>query len=196
MPRQVDHDQRRGELSRAVWRLVGERGLDGLTLRSVAAAAGCTTGRVAHYFRDKNALLSHARDVMHRRMAARIDELPAQPDARARLRAVVQQGLPLDPDRALDATVWAHFLLAARTDPELRAQHTVRHESWVRRLTGLLGEVYAGEGRPAPSDLELRARSLAMGIDGLALHAVATPESYPAEVVTRLVDTQLEGVLP
>lgn len=196
MPRQVDHDQRRGELSRAVWAVVGERGLDGLTLRSVAAAAGCTTGRVAHYFKDKNALLTHARDVMHRRMAARIDALPAQPDARARLRAVALEGLPLDQDRALGSTVWAHFLLAARTDPELREQHAVRHESWVRRLTGLLGDVYAEDGRPAPPDLELRARSLAMGIDGLALHAVATPEAYPAETVTRLVDTQLKGVLP
>ena len=66
MPRQVDHDERRQELSTAVWRVVSERGLDGLTLRSVAAAAGCTTGLVAHYFADKNALLTHARDVMDR----------------------------------------------------------------------------------------------------------------------------------
>lgn len=138
MPRQVNHDQRRRELSAAVWQIVSEQGLDGLTLRAVAAAAGCTTGRVAHYFRDKNALLTHARDLMHRRMAARIDALPEQSDARTRLRAVVREGVPLTDDGRLGSTVWAYFLLAARTDPALRAEHTVRHESWVRRLTGLL----------------------------------------------------------
>src|SRR5258705_4973280 len=138
MPRQVDHDVRRGELSLAVWRVVSEHGLDGLTLRSVAAAAGCTTGRVAHYFKDKQALLTHARDVMHRRMAARIDALPPQPDARARLRAVLLEGLPLDGDRMLGSTVWAHFLLAARTDPVLRNEHTLRHERCVARLNSLL----------------------------------------------------------
>lgn len=35
-----------------------------------------------------------------------------------------------------------------------------------------------------------------MGVDGIAPHAVATPESYPPEVVAGLVDTQVEGVLP
>lgn len=192
MPRQVDHDQRRRELSHAVWRVVRERGLDGLTMRAVAAAAGCTTGRVAHYFRDKNALLTHARDVMHRRMAARIDALPPEPDARARLRAVLLEGLPLDDDRVLGSTVWAHFLLAARTDPELRAQHTLRHESWVRRLTGLLREVYAEAGAPAPDDIDVRVRALIACLDGLALSAVATPDAYPPDLVARVIDEQLD----
>jgi TetR/AcrR family transcriptional regulator, transcriptional repressor of bet genes len=195
VPRQVDHDQRRRELSGAVWQIVSERGLDGLTLRAVAAAAGCTTGRVAHYFADKNALLTHARDVMHRRMAARIDALPEQPDARARLRAVVLEGLPLDADRALGSTVWAHFLLAARTDPALRVEHTVRHERWVRRLTGLTGAVYADAKRSAPPDLDRRVRALIACLDGLALSAVATPESYPPELVEQIIDTQLDLML-
>jgi TetR/AcrR family transcriptional repressor of bet genes len=192
VPRHVDHDQRRGEMSQAVWRVVRERGLEGLTMRSVAAAADCTTGRVAHYFSDKNALLTHARDVMHRRMAARIDALPPQPDARARLRAVLLEGLPLDDDRVLGSTVWAHFLLAARTDPELRAQHTMRHEAWVRRLTGLLRDVYAGAATPPPDDLDVRVRALVACLDGLALSAVATPDAYPPELVARVIDKQLE----
>lgn len=192
MPRHVDHDQRRGELSQAVWRVVRERGLEGLTMRSVAAAAGCTTGRVAHYFRDKNALLTHARDVMHRRMAARIDALPPLPDARAKLHAVLLEGLPLDEDRALGSTVWAHFLLAARTDPELRAQHTVRHEAWARRLTGLLRDVYAEAGAPPPDDLDVRVRALIACLDGLALSAVATPDAYPPDLVARVIEKQLD----
>jgi AcrR family transcriptional regulator len=192
VPKQVDHDGRRLELSTAVWRVVSERGLDGLTLRSVAQAAGCTTGLVSHYFADKNALLTHARDVMHRRMAARIDALPPQQGARARLRAVVLEGLPLDADRVLTSTFWVHFLLAARTDPRLRREHEVRHASWVRRLTGLLRDVYAEAGDPPPDDLDLRVRDLIAAADGLALYAVATPESYPPRLVERIIDGHLD----
>jgi AcrR family transcriptional regulator len=195
VPKQVDHDQRRRELSSAVWQVVSEHGLDGLTLREVATAAGCTTGRVAHYFQHKNALLTHARDVMHRRMAARIDALPEQPDARTRLRAVVLEGLPLDADRRLGSTVWAHFLLAARTDTALLAEHTVRHESWVRRLTGLLRDAYTEMSVTVPADLDLRVRGLVACIDGLALCAVATPDSYPPDLLERVLDTQLDLLL-
>ena len=198
MPRQVDHDERRAQLSLAVWHVVVEQGLDGLTLRSVAAAAGCTTGRVAHYFKDKQALLTHARDVMHRRMAARIDALPSQPDARARLRAVLLEGLPLDGDRMLGSTVWAHFLLAARTDPVLRKEHTLRHERWVARLTGLLRSAYEEStvDGVADGEVEGRVRCLVACLDGLALSAVATPGAYPPEMVERVIDVQLNLLIP
>jgi AcrR family transcriptional regulator len=198
VPRQVDHDERRAQLSLAVWRVVRQHGLDGLTLRSVAAEAGCTTGRVAHYFKDKQALLTHARDVMHRRMASRIDALPPQADARARLRAVLLEGLPLDGDRMLGSTVWAHFLLASRTDPLLRKEHTLRHERWVARLTGLLRTAYteSNVGTVDDGELDERVRCLVACLDGLALSAVATPEAYPPELVERVIDVQLNLLIP
>ncbi|WP_203694074.1 TetR/AcrR family transcriptional regulator [Catellatospora coxensis] len=191
MPRQVDHDERREQLSAAVWHVVSEHGLDGLTLRAVGDAAGCTTGRVAHYFRDKNALLTHARDVMHRRMAARIDALGDFDSPRDRLRAVLQEGVPLDEERRLNSTIWAYFLMAARTDPVLLAEHVVRHESWIRRLTGLLRDAYA----VPPDDLELRARNLVALLEGLALCGVATPDLYPPDLLVRAVDNHLDLLL-
>ncbi|MFC7244359.1 TetR/AcrR family transcriptional regulator [Catellatospora aurea] len=191
MPRQVDHDERREQLSAAVWQVVSERGLDGLTLRAVGDAAGCTTGRVAHYFRDKNALLIHARDVMHRRMAARIDALGDFDSPRELLRAVLREGVPLDEERRLNSTIWAYFLMAGRTDPVLLAEHVVRHESWIRRLTGLLRDAYA----VPPEDLELRARNLVALLEGLALCGVATPDLYPPDLLVRAVDNHLDLLL-
>lgn len=191
MPRLVDHDERREQLSAAVWQVVSEHGLDGLTLRAVGDAAGCTTGRVAHYFRDKNALLTHARDVMHRRMAARIDALGDFDSPRERLRAVLREGVPLDEERRLNSTIWAYFLMAARTDPVLLAEHVVRHESWIRRLTGLLRDAYA----VPPDDLELRARNLVALLEGLALCGVATPDLYPPDLLVRAVDNHLDLLL-
>ncbi|MBV1855299.1 TetR/AcrR family transcriptional regulator [Catellatospora tritici] len=194
MPRVVDHEQRRAELSLAVWQVVGERGLDGLTLRAVAEAGGCTTGRVAHYFADKEALLAHARDIMHRRMTERIEALPVGVGPRERLRAVLLEGLPLDAERLLLTTVWAYFLIAAHSSAVLRAEHDRRHASWIERLTGLLRAAYP---RP-PADLDLRVRGLVALLDGLAVYAVTTPHTYPPELLVRTLDNHLDllGVMP
>jgi AcrR family transcriptional regulator len=191
VPKLVDHDERREQLSAAVWRVVSEHGLDGLTLRAVAQAAGCTTGRVAHYFHDKNALLTHARGLMHRRMAARIDALPDFASPRERLRAVLHEGVPLDDERRLNSTIWAYFLMAARTDPQMLAEHVVRHESWIRRLTGLLRDAYA----VPPADLKLRACGLVALVEGLALCGVATPDLYPPKLLIRAIDSHLDLLL-
>lgn len=194
MPRQVDHVQRRSEISGAVWQVVSESGLEGLTLRAVAAAAGCTTGLVTHYFRDKKALLAHARSVMHRRMADRIDAMPLRyADPRAHLYAVAEQALPLDEERHLEAVVWSSFLLTTRTDPGLLREHSVSHASWVRRLTVLVRAALPGE--PEPGDLQERVRALVVCLDGLALNAVIDPDAYPPDLQRRVLDRQLDLIL-
>ncbi|MGH3177968.1 MAG: TetR/AcrR family transcriptional regulator, partial [Streptosporangiaceae bacterium] len=50
MPKVVDHAARRAELVDAAWRVIAEEGLEAATMRRIAEAAGCTTGRVTHYF--------------------------------------------------------------------------------------------------------------------------------------------------
>ncbi|MFF2626774.1 TetR/AcrR family transcriptional regulator [Kitasatospora griseola] len=193
MPKQVDHAQRRSEISAAVWLVVSESGLEGLTLRAVAAAADCTTGRVMHYFPDKKALLAHARSVMHHRMAERIDAMPAGGTAREALYAVAEQALPLDEERRLEAAVWSHFQLAGRADPELIREHAASHASWVRRLTEL---VDAALPVPLePPDLHRRVRALVACLDGLALNAVTDPDAYPPDLQQQVLETQLDLVL-
>ena len=57
MPKIVDHDARRQELIEASWRVIAAEGLEGVTMRKIAAEAGCTTGRLTHYFADREALI-------------------------------------------------------------------------------------------------------------------------------------------
>ncbi|NUP73233.1 MAG: TetR family transcriptional regulator, partial [Sinomonas sp.] len=60
MPKIVDHDQRRLELVDALWRIVAERGLDGATMREIAAEAGFANGALKPYFPTKDRLLDFA----------------------------------------------------------------------------------------------------------------------------------------
>lgn len=66
VPRQVDHAQRRTEISHAVWAVVARNGLDAVSLRTVAAEAGISAGRVQHYFATKDEMVLEAAREMAR----------------------------------------------------------------------------------------------------------------------------------
>lgn len=72
MPRLVDHDERKSVLAHAVWTLVARNGLEAVSLRSVAAEAGVSMGRVQYYFATKDELLLHSLEYAHRQMESRI----------------------------------------------------------------------------------------------------------------------------
>jgi AcrR family transcriptional regulator len=57
MPKIVDSEQQRREISAQAAHWIATRGLETLSLRNVAAAHGCSKGMVQHYFADKEELL-------------------------------------------------------------------------------------------------------------------------------------------
>jgi AcrR family transcriptional regulator len=176
MPRQRDVVAQRELLSGAVWQVLAESGLPGLTVRAVAARAGCTSGLVMHAFPTKRALLLHARELLHERTAARADALQhAGGEPRAVLRDVLLRAVALTPEAADEARVWVGFLAAALADPELAARHRANNRSFVTRIARLVGAV-----RPEWTDERCRtaAKRLVALVEGLSALAAADPATY------------------
>ena len=73
MPKIVDWDARRDEISSATWRVIVRDGIAGATVRAIAREAGCSPGILAHYFDDKADIMGSALVLAHRRVAARMD---------------------------------------------------------------------------------------------------------------------------
>jgi AcrR family transcriptional regulator len=187
--RTVDGEQRRALVSAGVWQVMAEHGLEGLTLRAVAAAAGCTTGMVLHYFTDRRELLLHARRLMHDRMLARVtavESTAATPVAR--LREVLGQSLPLDADRLAEARIWLGFLAAAMHDEPLATEHAMRNRAWQQRISALVATV-----RPdlTPARALRKAQSLVALTDGMATLAIVDPTSFAARRQRDLLDDAL-----
>ncbi|MGW7416703.1 TetR/AcrR family transcriptional regulator [Streptomyces sp. NPDC054863] len=67
MPKVVDHEDRKRRLAEAVWALTLRDGLEGVTLRKVAAEAGVSMGQVQHYHASREELV---RDAVKRAVAA------------------------------------------------------------------------------------------------------------------------------
>ena len=72
MPKQVDHALRRRQLVEASWDVIAAEGIEGVTLRKVAQAADCTTGRIAHYFSGREELVRSALRAAHKDAARRM----------------------------------------------------------------------------------------------------------------------------
>jgi AcrR family transcriptional regulator len=187
--RSADRSAQGEALSRAVWSVLAEQGLERLTVRAVAVAAGCTTGLVMHRFPHRQALLRHARQLLHETTRGRVEELEATAESpRAALRAVLRQGLATDAQTRQEAVVWMGFLAAAVSDEDLIEEHRRNNRAWrsrVERLTAAAAPDWAAE----------RVSTVALGLvamaEGMAALAAADPGAFPAGEQERMLDTAL-----
>lgn len=128
VPKQVDHAARRAEIAEALTRLAAKQGLEGVSLRHVAAEAGMSMGLVQHYFRTKDEMLLFAVErrsqVYEERLKARLEagELPSTP--KAVLRAILIEILPLDDRSRGDWLMGVAFFIRAISDPSFAAAYT------------------------------------------------------------------------
>ncbi|PPK95360.1 AcrR family transcriptional regulator [Kineococcus xinjiangensis] len=193
MARQRDLTAHQERISAATWSVLAEAGLPGLTLRAVAARAGCSTGLLLHTFPDKRALLLHARDLLHQRTAARADALEATGAAPEEvLRALLHQAVALGPEQHEEARVWIGFLAAALAEPELAERHVRGNRSFLRRTTRLLAACRLDWD---PARCTRAATGLVALVEGLNVLAAADPATYSPDAQRHALDDALDRLV-
>ncbi|GAA4930852.1 TetR/AcrR family transcriptional regulator [Actinoplanes utahensis] len=189
MSRTADRSAQGETLSRAVWSVLAEQGLERLTVRAVAAAAGCTTGLVMHRFPNRRALLLHARHLLHQVTRERVEALEsAAATPRAALRAVLQQSMAPDEATRQEAVVWTGFLAAAVADEELITEHRRNNRLWRERVERLTA---AAAPDWAPDRVATTALALIAMTEGMGAYAAADPAAFPAADQERMLDATL-----
>ncbi|MGA4863460.1 TetR/AcrR family transcriptional regulator [Streptomyces lavendulocolor] len=164
MPKKVDHEARRLEIAEALWRIASTRGLDGVSLRDVAAEADISLGRLQHYFRTKDEMLlfalRHINSLADQRIRERIGSLTAGPgtgtgtgpSAESEAEAAADQGpppravlreclmgmLPLDEKSRVGTLVGAAYFARAIHDERLREEAREGIPRLAEFLAGLL----------------------------------------------------------
>jgi AcrR family transcriptional regulator len=201
VPKLVDHDQRRAELARAVWTVIGRHGIEGATVRRVAEEAGVSIGGLRHYFDSQQGLLRFAAEAVATGVSARVAEhLRADLDGVTRARLILAEFLPLDEERRVEVDVWLACLVRSRVDTSLAE---LRGASWVgeRHLCRLAVAYCRGVAPPATlgepladAALERRAMRLHVFMDGLTLQAALYPTELPAADVRAALDRELESL--
>lgn len=189
MPKIVDTDQRRQELTRAVWRVVRREGVERASVRLVAREAGLSAGSLRHYFSSQSELLVFAMRAVMERIEERVARVPLPDDPLAAVKVVLAELLPLDAERRAENEVWFAFTAQARFDEQLGV---LRDEAYDRLR--MASERWTGSLLPAADTDERRieVEHLFALIDGLAVHAAMRPDLADPELLTAVLHQHLD----
>ncbi len=188
MPKIVDHEERRRALAEALWRVIAESGPQAVSIRSVAAEAGLSTGALRHYFQTREELLTYAIDLSEERVTERMKEharsLDPEMSLQDRVLGFAEQLLPLDQARRAEYRAWQ-----ATGDPDYldpRVEHRWHQQRRLyRQLVAALGGIEPPEdpGRVHPDPwLESWSEFLHTFLDGLSLQLMTNPEQVTPEM--------------
>ncbi|SDP02177.1 transcriptional regulator, TetR family [Arthrobacter sp. ok909] len=211
MPKFVDAAIRRQEVVDAVFRIIAADGLERASLREVADEAQLAVGSVRHYFASSDELLSYAFAVVVDRILGRLtaadarvgEPPPGSAEHHNAVAALLDEFLPLDEERAVDACVWMAFKNAARTRPFLAAEADRSHRAVAAIVGGLILGLAAGANGRDSDDaaagmdqqvLVTEAELLLAVLDGLTMHALLQPEWMTARMCKDVLEAHLEGL--
>jgi len=192
MPVFVDHDERRRQVVEVASRLIAEVGLEGVGVRDIASAAGCSTAIVSHYFHNKKELLFLTYEASIDRATERSVE-GLGPDG-LDVRAYLAEIMPLDEERLIEWKIWVAFWAKAVSDPEIAA----KQRDCVRRTRGnilkVLQKLRATGALVDDLDLGATARRLLVLIMGMAVQVLFDSEDWPQTRQRALVDAELRAL--
>jgi len=194
MTRQIRDPRARERIIETAWAVVADQGVDGATVRTIAGAAGVSTGFITHYFEDKHELIAAVLQHNNTRAQRRVLRAASAGPALARLRAAVDAVLPLDVARRREWQVWVACW--GRTSPgEELADGLTTGWGGLRALLSALLEQAIDEGDlPHETDAAYEAERLVTTLAGIGLLAgVSTPGQVRAQA-RRMVDDQLRGL--
>ncbi|WP_166828116.1 TetR/AcrR family transcriptional regulator [Brevibacterium limosum] len=125
MPKIVDHAQRRTEIVHTLWQVIYLKGIDGVSFRSVAEAAGISVGRVQHYFPSRSELiLEGCRQLVQGAEVADPEDVdassgPGSVRALSALREFCFAFVPAGEAMRIGASVWYTYVARAVMDEQI-----------------------------------------------------------------------------
>lgn len=179
VPKVVDRETRRGRVAEAIHRIAAREGLEGVSVRVVAAEAGLSAGAVQREFATKDELLHFALRASVDEVTARFGRFRVGPErltVAEGLRLVLLDLLPTNGRRWAQTRIWAAYYARAAVDPvfagvlaELDAQARANLRA-VLEYARDQGELASGQ------DPEAAAELLMVLVDGLWLTCARLPE--------------------
>ncbi|MGW7787501.1 TetR/AcrR family transcriptional regulator [Streptomyces tricolor] len=188
MPKVVDREEQRRRIGAALLRLVAERGLDEVSVRTVATASGRSPGAVQKYFRTKEDMLTFAAELAGERIEQRMAGVSTALPLREALRELVLTTLPVDAERRAEATVQLAFAVHAAHHPRLAAIRRQVDQEIRQALAAWLESAGHESHATAVADAVIAVS------DGLALRMLYAPQEH--EQLLTALDRTLNALVP
>ena len=192
MPKIVDHEAQRVKFAEAAMRLIARHGIEGVTMRAVAAEAGLSYGSLFHYFDSKDNLLMHAVRHLTSLQTARVNEYTSQYSGLKALEHLLCDDAIVNESSRDSWTVWLTFQYKVALDTSFADVHAEMIGGWLERIRSLLAD--ALEAGEISRDLDVESEAMAVWAysSGVGQLGLLHPESLPPEFQKRLITTYLD----
>jgi AcrR family transcriptional regulator len=189
---------RRADMIEATLDCIAELGLQGTTVRAVAARAGVSNGLIRHHFASKEKLIvaayRRAIEMMTKPALAVLDAQSDTPHVRLSNFIIASLSGPVADPRLL--SLWAAFISQVRHDPLLAEEHRAGYLTLRRATEKLIADVLAAEGRElSASRLERLAIAFNALFDGLWIEGCLSADEIKEELQIGIGFSSVESLL-
>lgn len=180
---------RRTAIIHAVWQVIAERGMAAVTMRTVAAAADVSVGRIQYWFHTKDELLRASLAEMLANAAHLHDDATDRGDDRDSLWQLISHPIPRSATARAGVSVFHQYVAAGINHPGLAAMLAEAKDGGEREAARLLRRL-----DPTLPDPRSEARSLIATADGLAMRVLIG--SLSVRSAERTLGATLERLVP
>jgi TetR/AcrR family transcriptional repressor of bet genes len=171
MPKVTDADAIKKQIVTAAWDVIATEGIQSASMRRVARAAGCTTGLLTHYFRDKHELVTYAyRLALDRMIADATQRVSRARGIEAQLLAAIEAIEPTGRELKQLTVVMINFWAQAAFSTTYAMHCKQDYRRWRKLISATIRSgIAAGELR-ARTDVRMLTDQLTLLSDGLSGH--------------------------
>lgn len=135
MPKVVNRDERKRVIVEAAWRIIADRGIDGVTMRDLASETGYANGALARYFDGKDEILELAYQHVIAATDQRIDRATSGRRGIEAAQAMCAEIMPLTDEARLEGRIAIALWQRALTDRAMRDVDEDAVARWSERLS-------------------------------------------------------------
>jgi len=177
-------------------RLIAKHGLEGLTMRSVAAESGLSYGSLFHYFESKDDLLMHAVRHSMAEQTRRVNEFQETSAGLAALERLLCDDAITDSASRDAWLVWLTFLYKAALQPTFARLHAELIDGWLGRFRRLLMDAQLMGEVGGDLDIDFEAKALWAYSAGIGQMGILDPARLPPALQKRMISAYLERLRP
>ena len=192
MPKIVDHDVQRLKFAEAAMSLIARHGLEGVTMRAVAAEAGLSYGSLFHYFKSKDELLMHVIRHSTTLQTKRVNEYVSQYSGLKALEHLLCDDSIISDSSRDDWMVWLTFLYKAALHEAFADLHAELIDGWLTRIERLLEDAQQSGEIRENLDTGFEAMGVWAYSSGIGQLSLLHRELLPVKLQKQLISAYLD----
>ena len=195
MPKIVDHEQRKSEITKVVLKSIVKHGLANTTIRGIAREGKFSSGTLSHYFSNKDELILFAFNAATEETIIRITERTEKANTYTdKLRIFIEEFTPHS-NASIDCKIMLTFWGGALQDQRLADKFQELYNTTRTYISDYLSKGVSAQEFDAHLDIEIETDLLVALCDGLLTAFLLDPEHTDDVRSQKLINASIQKLL-